>query len=572
MAPSTRQAKETALKQMLSTILDQEDDDPIPLALKRAGSNTIPLVVDLTHNNIDKLKYLVDDGLEQDGTTPKFKEENLPDGYKALLKIFKTYVSYEKEVNGLKLHENWSLINKEDFNDYRFSQECSYRVMQLGNGNPPTTSSQGRSLQYAVTTQSLKAMSADPIEIVRREWKKGIKRDATAYQNFTTDKQWENWNRGFVLTTHAQMMQDVLNPTYKPNAGSVDDATFQLQQVFMYDVLNKVVQTSKGKELLRSHHKTFNAQKVYELLCTHYQTSTAADIAAQDTYQYIITARIDAYRGTAEQFIMHWFEQVRLYEETSETEAHLTGPQKKTLLVLAVASNPDLAQIDNNYNTMLSLDPTMKPSIDQYRSLLLSAAVKYDRRTGSVKKNPVRQVYAHDNTYADDADLTFDIDTPHYDVMKAEAESRPATRTLDSNPRRTATLRWDQWKDLPDGARKLWDTLDDDDKHVILRYHDPNRPKNTRVQASYHDISNEVNDADGFTQLVVYGVNQHQARLHKSSTDASTVATGNTTISTKTPSIASDKGLPPGHPQRMLSQQYSVNVGQSKSVKDDFCQ
>ena len=77
---------------MLSNILDQDDDDPIPLALKRAGSNTIPLMVDLTHDNIDKLKYLVDDGFEQDGTTPKFKEENLPDGYKALLKIFKTYV------------------------------------------------------------------------------------------------------------------------------------------------------------------------------------------------------------------------------------------------------------------------------------------------------------------------------------------------------------------------------------------------------------------------------------------------------------------------------------------------
>lgn len=146
-----------------------------------------------------KLKYLVDDGFEQDGVTVKFKEEDLPDGYKALLKIFKTYVGFEKEVNSLKLYEDWSSINRDNFNDYRFLQECSYRVMQLGNVNAPTTSSKGCSLQYAVTTQSLKAMSADPNKIVRREWKKGIKRDASAYQNFTNDKQqWESWNRSFI--------------------------------------------------------------------------------------------------------------------------------------------------------------------------------------------------------------------------------------------------------------------------------------------------------------------------------------------------------------------------------------
>jgi hypothetical protein len=52
-----------------------------------------------------------DDGFDTDGTTPKYKVEDLPDEYKALLKIFITYVKYEKEVNNPNLRDDWSLFD-----------------------------------------------------------------------------------------------------------------------------------------------------------------------------------------------------------------------------------------------------------------------------------------------------------------------------------------------------------------------------------------------------------------------------------------------------------------------------
>jgi hypothetical protein len=70
------------------------------------------------------------------------------------------------------------------------------------------------------------------------------------------------------------------------------------------------------------------------------------------------------------------------------------------LLINAVKDNRELATVDTNFKTLLALDPTKKPSLEQYKALLLSAAVRYDRSTGTGnnKKNPVRKVYARDTT------------------------------------------------------------------------------------------------------------------------------------------------------------------------------
>jgi hypothetical protein len=70
------------------------------------------------------------------------------------------------------------------------------------------------------------------------------------------------------------------------------------------------------------------------------------------------------------------------------------------LLINAVKDNLELATVDTNFKTLLALDPTKKPSLEQYKALLLSAAVRYDRSTGkgNSRKNPVHKVYVHDMT------------------------------------------------------------------------------------------------------------------------------------------------------------------------------
>jgi hypothetical protein len=488
MVAKSRALRAQELEDVLTNILDQELNDPIPLACTKTKINSVEMLIDSSIASIDTLTYDAPDGFEADGTTLKTKVEDVPDGYKTLIKIFKTYIGYECEVNALKLRDDWTKLDRERFNDYRFTQECSYRVMQLSNPLAPNPGRRNTSsTQQVVTSQAMKSMSADPHDIIKREWKKGIRRDPSAYSTFTNNKQWENWNRGFVVTANAQMLPNVLNPTYSPLIGSVDETTFKLEQTYMYNVLNKTVLTNKGKEILRAHHVDRNAQKAYADLCEHYSTSTAAVIDAIDTYKYIITAKIEDWRGDTKKFIMHWFEQVRLYESVAEPEAYMTEQQKIMNLNIAVQSNRELATVDTTFKSMLSMDKTKVPTIAQFKDLLLSAAVNYDRTQGAKggrngSKAPSRQVYSHETEPTYD----FDIDTPLFEVMHAETTRNGnleayQSETTDRKPPRPAptplqrkpTLRWDQWKELPNAARQLWDKLDDDDKRIILRYHDP---------------------------------------------------------------------------------------------------
>jgi hypothetical protein len=118
---------------------------------------------------------------------------------------------------------------------------------------------------------------------------------------------------------------------------------------------------------------------------------------------------------------MHWFEQVRLYESVAEPEGYMTEQQKIMNLNIAVQSNRELATVDTTFKSMLSMDKTKVPTIAQLKDLLLSAAVNYDRAQGTKggrngSKAPSRQVYSHEigPTY------DFDIDTPLFEVMRAE--------------------------------------------------------------------------------------------------------------------------------------------------------
>jgi hypothetical protein len=139
MTHKTKAARAQELADVVNNILDNDDDDPIPLAFAKMKVVNVEMVADSTSAYVERMVFDEDDGFEVDGTTPKYKVEDLPDGYKALLKIFITYVKYEKEVNNLNLRDDWSLLDRKKFNDYRFTQECSYRVMQFDNPNAPTS-------------------------------------------------------------------------------------------------------------------------------------------------------------------------------------------------------------------------------------------------------------------------------------------------------------------------------------------------------------------------------------------------------------------------------------------------
>ena len=65
--------------------------------------------------------------------------------------------------------------------------------------------------------------------------------------------------------------------------------------------------------------KTSNAQKIYDKLLAHHNTSTKDDAEAEDILHYLITAKVDdaKWKGDTDSFLLHWEKQVKIYNDKS---------------------------------------------------------------------------------------------------------------------------------------------------------------------------------------------------------------------------------------------------------------
>jgi hypothetical protein len=167
---------------------------------------------------------------------------------------------------------------------------------------------------------------------------------------FVNDNVLENRNHSFVNTANKQMISNVLDPDSITQLESIAATFFQLEQTSMHDVPNDV-----------------------------------------------ITSKINEWHGDRGNFIVHWFEQVRLYESTAKKNTHLTNDQTMMLLLTACKENCELSTIDDVFKALLALDPIQLPcSLEQYDALLLNAAClsihsgdKNPSATTSVRAAPI---------------------------------------------------------------------------------------------------------------------------------------------------------------------------------------
>jgi hypothetical protein len=129
-----------------------------------------------------------------------------------------------------------------------------------------------------------------------------------------------------------------------------------------------------------SSHNELNAQCVLTKLRAHYKGSQAAVNETQQLFKYIVTAKITDFSGSAQNFILHWFEQIRLYETLTEEKEHLQPEQKLAMLQDAVHPSPALAVIEASHQQIMSVHPDKEPTLDDYKALLLHTATQLDAR------------------------------------------------------------------------------------------------------------------------------------------------------------------------------------------------
>ena len=99
--------------------------------------------------------------------------------------------------------------------------------------------------------------------------------------------------------------------------------------------------------------------------------------------QYVTNTVLDDYfKGTTEQFVLHFNEQFRQLDEISEDSEKLPPTVKLTLLQTAVRSINDLRIVeflDEFQSTTYGHGSSTSLSYETYYDLLINACVRYDK-------------------------------------------------------------------------------------------------------------------------------------------------------------------------------------------------
>ena len=162
-------------------------------------------------------------------------------------------------------------------------------------------------------------------------FKKGIKREIAAYPSLKDERYFDGFKRSLLVVAKTHECNEVLDPNYTPGSEPEEQELFEAKQTFMFSVFNANLQTDMGKTIVRRHLANTDAQSVWKELSEHMRTSSKGASEKIRLTKYVTkTVLDDNFKGTTEQFVLHFNEQFRQLDEISEDGEKLPPTVKLT--------------------------------------------------------------------------------------------------------------------------------------------------------------------------------------------------------------------------------------------------
>ena len=265
-------------------------------------------------------------------------------------------------------------------------------------------------LGYPATPRSMATSVASESYITLSNFKKGIKRDASAYPIFKNERYYNTFIRHFKATAKAQGLNSLMDPNFTPGSDEYEQQLFQDQQDFLYSVLISSLKTDFSEALVKDHEG--DAQLIIELLHEHHTgNSQYSRSEINRITKYFTNIKLDdTWRGTNESFLMHYNDQLRLLDSLVDSDEKLPDNTRVTFLESAVESVPDLRRVKITDNVLQAqLDSTRPITYRSYFDLLKDAAFHLDQ--ASKRGSKIRRTNVHfsgPNNEDDHQNLTSD--------------------------------------------------------------------------------------------------------------------------------------------------------------------
>ena len=268
----------------------------------------------------------------------------------------------------------------------------SWKVNEITNSSPSPPPS--------VTASDPRAAPSPPsCSSQLLNFKRGIKRYISAYPNLKDEKYYESFKISVVVTARVHDCEEILQPTFRPRSDADSLELFRLKNDFMYSVFNKCLLSDMGKTIVRNHLDNMNAQRIWEEFSSHMTTSSKGKAEKCRLHTYVTTTVLDkSWKGTTEQFILHFNDQFRQLDEVSPPDESLPYITRLTILQTAAHNIPELRMVETmeEFSTLSSTTPGATMGYDNYLTLLQNACIRYDSNLKSRASPTSRAAYQHD--------------------------------------------------------------------------------------------------------------------------------------------------------------------------------
>ena len=322
------------------------------------------------------------------------------------------------------------------------------------------------------TPRSIATSEASESYITLTNFKKGIKRDASAYPIFKNERYYNIFIRHFKATAKAQGLNSLMDPNFTPGSDEYEQQLFEEQQDFLCSVLISSLKTDFSEALVKDHEG--DAQLILELLHEHHTgNSQYSRSKINRITKFLTNIKLDdTWRGANESFLMHYNDQLCLLDSLVDSDEKLSDNTRVTFLESAVESVPDLRRVKITDNVLqVQLDSTRPISYRSHFDLLKDAAFHLDQATKRGNKIRHRNVHfsrpndedEHQNLSSDDNQVT------HQEDVYSEPPESLSYSLFQSHFQGSSTSNT-QKIFLP---KAIWEKLSKDQQQMII---DHNRP------------------------------------------------------------------------------------------------
>ena len=270
-------------------------------------------------------------------------------------------------------------------------------------------------------------------------FKKTSNREASAYSILKDERFFDIFQRDLLITAKSHYVSEILDPSYSPGHSPEEKELFEAKQVFMYQVFNETLQTDMGRTTVRKYLRSSDAQSVWKEYSDYMTTSSKAASEKRNLTHYVTNTVIDnQFRGTTQQFVLHFDEQFKRLDEPTYLSERMPDSIKMALLQNAVKDIPQLSIVEtlDEYTSTTSGDGSFTHrNYLSYYNLLINACARYDA-TNTSTPSMRRNVYAASGTQditiiEEPQELQFsqDIDTlsdDFYQVHQTKHHKKPS--------------------------------------------------------------------------------------------------------------------------------------------------